>query len=237
MTAMTEMPDIPSPEKLQEQISRILHPPIDSRFGDKPSCEFYFAAGTPVHTRNGLVPIEQLRAGDEVLSRHEHGTGSPAYKRVLSTRRTARVDFDFMRYYTDSTVEKLMVTKLYPWFARRVGWAIAGDVSHPHEMLSCTGEKLEAWESRSMWETTIPGVAIAYGHQTDSGCVIDLRGGTPEVIAEIGDDNIRSYEALWCQEGYGIEVEDFHTFYVGRLGAWVHDAHAENSDEPALPGT
>ena len=44
-----------------------------------------FVAGTLVHTDKGLVPIEQLKVGDLVLSKHESGEGEVAYKRVLKT--------------------------------------------------------------------------------------------------------------------------------------------------------
>ena len=44
-----------------------------------------FVAGTLVHTDNGLVPIEQIKVGDIVFSRHESGSGELAYKRVTQT--------------------------------------------------------------------------------------------------------------------------------------------------------
>lgn len=45
-----------------------------------------FTAGTLVHTDKGLVPIEQLKVGDMVLSRDEHNPdGELAYKKVLNT--------------------------------------------------------------------------------------------------------------------------------------------------------
>ena len=45
-----------------------------------------FVAGTLVHTDKGLVPIQELKVGDKVLSRDEHNPdGELAYKRVLNT--------------------------------------------------------------------------------------------------------------------------------------------------------
>jgi hypothetical protein len=44
-----------------------------------------FAAGTLVHTQTGLVPIEQIKVGDMVLSKPESGEGEQAYKRVTRT--------------------------------------------------------------------------------------------------------------------------------------------------------
>jgi len=48
-----------------------------------------FVAGTLVHTDKGLVPIEQLKVGDIVLSKHESGQGEQAYKRVVKTFKSA----------------------------------------------------------------------------------------------------------------------------------------------------
>lgn len=48
-----------------------------------------FVAGTLVHTDKGLVPIEQLKVGDMVLSKHESGQGEQAYKRVIKTFKSA----------------------------------------------------------------------------------------------------------------------------------------------------
>ncbi len=44
-----------------------------------------FVAGTLVHTNKGLVPIEQLKVGDMVLSMPENGEGEPSYKPVVNT--------------------------------------------------------------------------------------------------------------------------------------------------------
>jgi len=45
-----------------------------------------FIAGTLVHTREGLKPIEQIKVGDYVLSKPENG-GEQTYKRVTQTFR------------------------------------------------------------------------------------------------------------------------------------------------------
>lgn len=43
-----------------------------------------FVAGTLVHTHTGLVPIEQIKVGDMVLSKPENGEGELAYKPVVN---------------------------------------------------------------------------------------------------------------------------------------------------------
>ncbi|WP_443191281.1 Hint domain-containing protein [Pseudomonas indica] len=74
----------------------------------------------------------------------------------------------------------------------------------------------------------------------DSGTLVDLRNG------KSGEDAFRSRGALpafqpseverWDESFffrcsvYNIEVEDFHTYYVGELGVWVHNSNcSENS--------
>lgn len=44
-----------------------------------------FAAGTLVHTDKGLVPIQEIKVGDMVLSKPEDGSGEVSYKPVLNT--------------------------------------------------------------------------------------------------------------------------------------------------------
>ena len=50
-----------------------------------------FTAGTLVHTEKGLVPIEQLKIGDKVLSKLADGSGELIYKSVKNTRVTESV--------------------------------------------------------------------------------------------------------------------------------------------------
>ncbi|MFC2997556.1 hypothetical protein ACFODO_20390 [Acinetobacter sichuanensis] len=48
-----------------------------------------FAKGTLVHTDKGLVPIQDIKVGDRVLSLSENGEGETAYKRVVNTFKSA----------------------------------------------------------------------------------------------------------------------------------------------------
>ena len=51
--------------------------------------EFCFVAGTLVHTDKGLVPIQELKIGDKVLSKDESGEGELVYKPVIRTIKSA----------------------------------------------------------------------------------------------------------------------------------------------------
>lgn len=48
-----------------------------------------FVAGTLVHTDKGLVPIQELKVGDRVLSKSETGKGALEYKAVVRTIKSA----------------------------------------------------------------------------------------------------------------------------------------------------
>ena len=64
-------------------------------------------AGTLVHTDKGLVPIEQLKVGDMVLSKHESNTGEQASKRVVSTFKSAtRQPIMAVKFYSQA-LEKI----------------------------------------------------------------------------------------------------------------------------------
>ena len=69
-----------------------------------------FVAGTLVHTREGLRPIEKIQVGDYVLSKPESGEGETSYQRVT---RTYEYD-DRVVYFAALTVEDLVVPRAHP---------------------------------------------------------------------------------------------------------------------------
>jgi transcription-repair coupling factor (superfamily II helicase) len=81
-----------------------------------------FVAGTLVHTDKGLVPIEQLKVGDMVLSKPESGQGEQAYKRVINTFKSAekmpivRVAF-YQRDEVDYGEMYLFCTANHPFYS------------------------------------------------------------------------------------------------------------------------
>ena len=79
-----------------------------------------FAAGTLVHTKDGLKPIEQIQVGDWVLSKPESGEGEQAYKRVVNTfsfedRVVRRVTYSVMRNGSWEH-ERLIATDNHPFW-------------------------------------------------------------------------------------------------------------------------
>src|SRR5262249_19764741 len=78
-----------------------------------------FVAGTPVHTQTGLKPIEQVRAGDLVLSRDERSPSAlPEWRRVVSTIVTRPTRLYHLRFFVAGTkdFETLTGTGEHPFF-------------------------------------------------------------------------------------------------------------------------
>jgi hypothetical protein len=216
-----------------------------------------FAAGTLVHTKKGLKPIESIKVGDWVLSRPEKGQGELAYKRVTRTfksenkavwvvillpqselERSERDD----NFSDSKKVSQLLVTPNHRFGVKDLGWVRAdylkGNYPEDHAIqgayrLSLVNEESAAlWGADPLYETLEPNVAwrppMFY---SDEGTSVDLsRGGAS---AEFDYTLSRDFEndgVEWWEPGhefrctvYNLEVEDFHTYFVGTLGAWVHN--------------
>jgi hypothetical protein len=156
----------------------------DGENPDAPSCTgaacrngTCFAAGTPVHTEDGLRPIEDVREGDLLWSRSDQ-TGELSLQRVL--HRFVTLDRVLLRIQLDAgegAIEELRVTPPHPFWTRR-GWVAARDLTLEDEVTLLSGE---------------PAPVIA----------MEALGGGETV--------------------YNFEVEQFHTYFVGEAGAWVHN--------------
>jgi len=101
-----------------------------------------FLAGTLVHTREGVVPIERIVAGDWVASRYEgtDGDGRVDFRQVAQTFVTP--DQPALRIevrHADGTVEAVQATVQHPFYVRGSGWTEARDLA-PGNRLESLGE-------------------------------------------------------------------------------------------------
>ena len=201
--------------------------------------QFCFAAGTLVHTKNGLVPIEQVKVGDWVLSRHDNNTGKQAYKRVLKTIQSDETKpIIMLRYYSmlEKEICQLYVTNEHPIFVRSqsgrdIGWVAAHTIAHPDKLISFDGTPIEVYEKCTLLKTPNQGVAWGQSRAFDDGPLVDFNGNMPTILEEYTSERamggmFATYEAIV----YNLEVEDFHTYYVGELGIWVHNTSSGSGD-------
>ncbi len=92
--------------------------------GARVICRNSFTAGTPVHTPDGLVPIEALAPGDLVLARDDQ-TGEVAYRPIDQVIVTADKQASDLRLDRDGVVETIGVTSEHPFWSRGRGWTKA----------------------------------------------------------------------------------------------------------------
>lgn len=216
-----------------------------------------FMAGTLVHTRAGLVPIENIKAGDWVLSQPEQ-TGEPTYKQVVNTFQ--HEDKEVMsvqlcpsseialakqekRMWNEDKFLRLIGTSNHPFWMKCKGWTRAdllGERAFPSgrcgEVQLANGEWAEVLDAKPIFRTVKDGIGwITLSNYNDSGATLDLRQGagvvesvrmnsdlkSPDSYYNMGIDVSTSDNFLRCSV-YNLEVSDFHTYYVGTAGVWVH---------------
>jgi hypothetical protein len=196
-----------------------------------------FVAGTPVWTDKGLVPIDQLRVGDMVLSQPEAG-GPQAYKRVVNTFKHLNKNVRRVSYTGDvdgrDLYEQLIVTDNHPFWVPHIGWISPEHIVDETEacFLRADGREISLDFNDVIYRTGQLNLGyVRNGEDSFNGHMIDLANwkledrvlGESEALQDIiYGDNPRIYTDV-----YNIEVEDFHTYYVGKIGIWVHNVDCE----------
>lgn len=228
-------------QEQQEKILAELTAPVDKAHkGFEPGA--CFAAGTLVHTKEGLKPIEQIQVGDWVLSKPENG-GEQAYKRVLKTFEYPPERIVEVRYTGPSkdqrkkagTGFRIMATLNHPFWTKEDGWTDP-EYMKPNgvgafHFQDKDGDDIAFWSIKNIYLSDQPNV----------GWTSNTTGGGPEdVIGSLWDyaehrliapegrvpDDIQFGERqdpYFKAPVYNLEVEDFHTYYVGEHGIWVHN--------------
>ena len=244
-------------EKAKDMVSKLLVLP--RTITEAGAC---FAAGTLVHTKDGLKPIEQIQVGDWVLSKPENGEGEQAYKRVARTfsfeeKQVMRISYGLQRdgkYYGDD----LIVTPNHPFWVVgvdkslypdvsllddfKLGWTRADELFPGVLIELATGEHVTVGSGslRRLWKTKQPNVAWEAHADDEQGRLISIKDGQGVSIEgfdfhpDFRDDDTfvdRLTDPVWEEKWlyrckvYNFEVEDFHTYYVGNSGAWVHNTN------------
>lgn len=148
-----------------------------------------FVAGTLVHTDKGLVPIEQIKVGDWVLT-YPDDQPRPTHKRQEHEYIYRMVTKTFVT--DDQPLSKLIIAHLGS--GKRE--TIFVTANHP---IYC---KNSVWIAASDMKATDAVENYYFGNL---------------MIA-------RNYSSVESGRAFNFEVDEFHTYYVGELGVWVHDA-------------
>jgi hypothetical protein len=209
-----------------------------------------FVAGTLVHTKEGLVPIEKLKVGDMVLSKPEnpeHGS-ELVYKRVVKTFVHHEKEIKEIAYRLNDKGNKWLAkgeqlykvtsTLDHPFWVEGEGWTAANQLTGwagRSRLQVLDGSPAEVYQPAYIYATDKSGIGwIAEEGREGSGTEWDFDNGQA-VISNVGydwenwapgdsDDNLY---VPFKTTVYNIEVEDYHTYFVGELGVWVHNANCD----------
>lgn len=235
-----------------------------------------FPAGTFVNTYKGLVPIQNIKVGDMVLSRPEWGgkDASTEYKRVARAfssgedliYRLLFVDHDVE--YSDSDSERLKVKALFVsvnhpiWVENKKEWIPVCKIDDYESTFSSFDSKKEysgvsvypvlnvdkhliQSNKNALFDLSKVGFCSRNEMWPDSDMVIvdsatGLKVGSNDIdhIYDVRHDYnaliIEETEYLWSFLGgattfstqvFNLEVEDFHTYFVGKDSIWIHDCN------------
>ena len=208
-----------------------------------------FAKGTLVHTQQGPKPIEEIQVGDWVLSKPENG-GQQAYKRVLKTfahppERIVRVSYYVPAHKPNqygATAAVLNVTLNHPFWVKELGWTAAcelmnygrGDVRfedvdgndidfHTLTRIYISDQPNVGWIPMHMGATDRAGALWNYDTHKLIESVAPALEAIQETYRDLGDPEAIDPALFFKAPVYHLEVEDFHTYYVGEHGLGVHD--------------
>jgi len=204
-----------------------------------------FAAGTLVHTKEGSVPIEQIKVGDYVLSKPESGEGEQAYKRVTQVfahKPTRVIRMNYIPDESQQIAHNITTTLNHPFWVTGKGWTKAQDLKGTEsgkgqKLELCDGRKVPVFNNANIYisdqsgvgwlSSTSDGLTSRPGalwdflnHRLVATQVAPLKDFKDIIENELEDNTNAFYLKLPV---YNLEVEDFHTYYVGKHGVWVHN--------------
>lgn len=142
-----------------------------------------FVAGTLVHTDKGLVPIQDVKVGDKVLSKSENDPNDElSYQKIIETHKFENKSIHLLRLIEASplndvsTTLEIFATPNHQFWKVDVGWTRADLLRHGDEVILANGNKATIFEWSPVLRTA----------NTSIGWVASDLEGIGESNAEIG---------------------------------------------------
>jgi hypothetical protein len=182
--------------------------------GDPMQLENCFVASTAVLTDHGPRRIEDVRAGDRVWSRDSAG-GGEGLKAVRRTFVSRAPELVHLRYRSRAPRPPSDAERGEGTSPDGEGGGGEERDDDPDEIVGTPGHPFWS-ESRGTW---------VFLGDLEPGEVLRLTGGG---LAEVVDVRLETAPGNSTFTTYNMEVEDWHTYFVGGGGAapgvWVHNA-------------
>jgi hypothetical protein len=202
-----------------------------------------FPAGTMVHTAEGLLPIEKLRVGTLVLSQPEDG-GEREMRPVV--RKVSTLDQPLMAVQIHiqgdkgSELTTIVATPNHPFWVETPlvkgedgeepkHWLAAEYLEPCMTLQLADGRSAEVRSAAFIHRTQHEDIFFAGDERVDLAQVMCLKDGrlevlAPERLAQLGKLDLGE---RYLAPVYNFEVEEFHTYYVGEVGVWVHNTNCQ----------
>lgn len=163
-----------------------------------------FPAGTRIHTDKGLVPIQDIKVGDMVLSKPESGVGELCYKPVLRTVTYENKEIWDLWYFeikASTDISKLHKGKLLQLSRKGKLSATIATGNHPYWVKGLGWIRLDQLEQGQIIETYDPETVVLVL------MVNPLRKTTVSNVA--GSYHVRN---ILDAERKGFDIEDVEYF-------------------------
>ena len=169
-----------------------------------------FKEGTLVETEAGLKPIEEIEVGDRVLA-YDEATGEQAYKPVVRLFRNETLKWCTVSVAVAGIVESITSTPGHKYYLPEN--RVNREIGEKQEHASYTGLS-EKWVSAC---------------NLKAGDKVLLSDGEYGIIQSVKVEELSSPETT-----YNLEVEDFHTYYVGERSVCVHNVGCNGYDNHVI---
>ena len=183
-----------------------------------------------MHVRGGVKAIDELRAGDWVLSAAEDGTGTPDYRRVTNSFVHQGKTLRHISTYAPEKATQYFVsaTDDHPFWVEGKGWTRADELGRHTLLRGIDGSAIRIDSQWPVYRTGQPGIGWvqALSDVTGSyGSCFDYESYDLAPDADFGDHPppgvLQSEQPFLAVTVYGIEVDEYHSYFVGYDGLWV----------------
>jgi hypothetical protein len=189
----------------------------EAEAAEAPALTCCFAAGTPVHTKRGIVAVEKVKVGDLVLSRNR-STGKLEYKKVTALTKPHQDKLLEMRI--EGETKPLHPTADHPFWVKRGDaedgdWILAAKMQVGDLVLSIEG----------MWRkvisiTPLSGQQTVFNFEVDDNH--DYFVGTPGVLVH---NNLCLFK-MNVDTGVPVQEGDYNLFLPSQgsaAAAWAQN--------------